>query len=181
MQQAAATNPEAIISMYGQSGCVALMRARVELQVEVPAFTNTACLADTVINAVGDAAQGWYFAGSQGGVESADTDLMRQYVGKVVNKAPEDVDVFGFTTLGWIQTLSIWKVAKISDRRSQDRQSLIRSDKEREPCGVRMQNCNVDQSLRCRPFALLPYHSLSIPRMAPNQPSEAKISPPSMS
>ena len=65
MQQAAATNPEAIVSMYGQSGCVALMRARVELQVEVPAFTNTACLADTVINAVGDAAQGWYFAGSQ--------------------------------------------------------------------------------------------------------------------
>ena len=112
MQQAAATNPEAIVSMYGQSGCVALMRARVELQVEVPAFTNTACLADTVINAVGDAAQGWYFAGSQGGVESADTNLMRQYVSKVVNKAPEDVDVFGFTTLGWIQTLSIWKVAK---------------------------------------------------------------------
>ena len=27
MQQAAATNPEAIVSMHGQSGCVALMRA----------------------------------------------------------------------------------------------------------------------------------------------------------
>jgi hypothetical protein len=70
---------------------------------------------------------------------------MRQYVSKVVNKAPEDVDVFGFTTLGWIQTLSIWKVANnigptvtgtaITDSFRQGKGTLWGSDAELQ-CGT---------------------------------------------
>lgn len=111
MQQAAESNPEAIISLYGQAGCVALMRARVELGVTAPVFSNTACLADRVIEAVGDDAVGWYFAGSTGGVETDDTKTMRKYVAAVTGGTPEEVDPFGFTSLGWLEMLTVQRVA----------------------------------------------------------------------
>lgn len=111
MQQAGETDPEAIISLYGQAGCVALMRARVELGVTAPVFSNTACLADRVIEAVGDAAVGWYFAGSTGGVETDDSKTMRRYVADVTGGTPEEVDPFGFTSLGWLEMLTIQRVA----------------------------------------------------------------------
>ena len=111
MQQAAATDPEVIISMYGQAGCVGLMRARVELGVDVPAFSTTACLGDAVIDAVGDAAIGWYFAGATGGAETEQSIQMRTWVGEITGVAPEDVDPFGFTSLGWLQAMTVQAVA----------------------------------------------------------------------
>jgi hypothetical protein len=111
MQQAAESNPEAIISLYGQAGCVALMRARVELGVTAPVFSNTACLADRVIEAVGDDAVGWYFAGSTGGVETDDSKTMKKYVAGVTGGTPEEVDPFGFTSLGWLEMLTVQRVA----------------------------------------------------------------------
>lgn len=115
MQQAAATNPEVIVSLYGQSGCVALMRARVELGITAPVFSNTACLGDAVIDVVGDAAAGWYFAGASGGAETDDTKVMRRYVGEVTNVDPSLVDRFGFTSLGWLELLTIWNTAQTID------------------------------------------------------------------
>lgn len=111
MQQAGESEPEAIISLYGQAGCVALMRARVELGITAPVFSNTACLADRVIDAVGSDAVGWYFAGSTGGVETDDSKTMRKYVADVTGGTPEAVDPFGFTSLGWLEMLTIQRVA----------------------------------------------------------------------
>ncbi len=111
MQQAAATDPEVIISMYGQAGCVGLMRARVELGVEAPGFSTTACLGDAVIDAVGDAAVGWYFAGATGGAETEVSIQMRKWVGETIGVAPDDVDPFGFTSLGWLQAMTVQQVA----------------------------------------------------------------------
>lgn len=111
MQQAAASNPEAIVNMYGQSGCVALMRARVELKITVPTFSNTACLGDAVIGVVGDAADGWYFAGATGGAETDDSQIMRKYVGEVTGVDPAEVDRYGFTSLGWLELLTVWQIS----------------------------------------------------------------------
>ncbi|MBU3688029.1 MAG: hypothetical protein FGM29_00505 [Actinobacteria bacterium] len=111
MQQAAAFDPTAIIVFYSQAGCVGLMRARADLGIDVPSFASTACLGDSVIDAVGDAAVGWYFAGASGGPESDDSRTMRKYVAEVTGNRPEQIDRYGFTSLGWDQLLTIWKVA----------------------------------------------------------------------
>lgn len=111
MQQAAAFDPTAIIVFYSQAGCVGLMRARADLGIDVPSFASTACLGDTVIDAVGDDAIGWYFAGASGGPESDDSRTMRKYVAAVTGKRPDQIDRYGFTSLGWAQLLTIWKVA----------------------------------------------------------------------
>ena len=60
---------------------------------------------------MGDEAIGWYFAGSTGGVETADSLTMRNYVAGVTGGTPEEVDPFGFTSLGWLEMLTVQRVA----------------------------------------------------------------------
>jgi branched-chain amino acid transport system substrate-binding protein len=111
MQQAAAAKPDVMVSLYGQSGCVALMRARVDLGVTVPVFSNTACLADSVLKAVGSAADGWYFAGASGGAETDDNKVMKKYVSEVTGVAVDKVDRYGFTSVGWLEEMTLWRIA----------------------------------------------------------------------
>jgi len=110
MQDAADSNPEAIVSLYGETGCVALMRARKDLGIAAPVFSNTSCLSKRVTDAAGDAAVGWYFAGATG-VERPDDAVLRKYVAQVVGGKPEDVDVNGFASVGWGELLAIWDTA----------------------------------------------------------------------
>lgn len=110
MQQAADSDPEAIVSLYGETGCVALMRARVDLGVTAPVFSNTSCLGRRVTDAAGDAAIGWYFAGATG-VERPDDAILRGYVAEAGGISPDEVDVNGFTTVGWGELLAIWETA----------------------------------------------------------------------
>ena len=115
MQQAADFDPTAIIVFYAQAGCVGTMRARADLGLDVPTFASTACLSESVLDAVGDAAIGWYFAGASGGPESDDSLVMRRYVAELTGKRPDQIDRYGFTSLGWSQMLTIWQVASALD------------------------------------------------------------------
>ncbi|MEZ5218014.1 MAG: ABC transporter substrate-binding protein [Ilumatobacteraceae bacterium] len=114
MQEAADSDPEAIVSLYGETGCVALMRARRDLGITAPVFSNTSCLSKRVTDAAGDAAIGWYFAGATG-EDNPDDDVVRRYVSEITGGDPADVDLNGFTTVGWGELISIWASADSLD------------------------------------------------------------------
>jgi hypothetical protein len=86
------------------------MRARKNLGIAAPVFSNTSCLSKRVTDAAGEAALGWYFAGATGADRPGD-DAMRRYVSDVGGGRPEDVDANGFTSVGWGELLSIWSTA----------------------------------------------------------------------
>jgi branched-chain amino acid transport system substrate-binding protein len=114
MQEAEDSDPEAIVSLYGETGCVALMRARQNLGITAPVFSNTSCLSSRVTDAAGDAAVGWYFAGATG-QDNPDDAVIRAYVAEITGGSPADVDLNGFTTVGWGELLSIWRSAAALD------------------------------------------------------------------
>lgn len=111
MQQAADSHPDAIISLYGASGCLSLMRARKNLGVQAPVLSNVVCLNRKVTDVAGTAALDWYFAGATGRSETTDSKLMRSYVADVRGIEADDVDPNGFTGVGWLELLSAWQVA----------------------------------------------------------------------
>jgi len=71
IREATADNPDVLISLYADAGCVGTMRGRAALGSTTPVITTAICASDEVINEVGDDALGWYFIGV--GSERSDT------------------------------------------------------------------------------------------------------------
>lgn len=63
MRQATEGNPDVLVSLYSDAGCIGTMRARASLGITIPVITTNICADKDVIDAVGDDATGWYFAG----------------------------------------------------------------------------------------------------------------------
>jgi len=63
VREAAAGNPDVLISLYSAAGCIGTMRARASLGIEIPAITTPLCAGIEVLDVVGEDAAGWYFAG----------------------------------------------------------------------------------------------------------------------
>jgi branched-chain amino acid transport system substrate-binding protein len=98
---------EAIISLYGDAGCIGTMRARQALGMTQPAYTTGLCASAEVIDGAGDAAVGWTFAGAAATPDPADVAEQRAAVADVLGTAPDSVDIGGFAGLGWLQMLTV--------------------------------------------------------------------------
>ncbi len=63
VREALSDDPEVIVSLYGDAGCVGMMRGRAALGSDVPVIAANTCGAGEVLAAAGDDAEGWYFVG----------------------------------------------------------------------------------------------------------------------
>lgn len=70
MREAAKDNPDVIISLYADSGCIGSMRSRAALGITIPVITTGICSSKEVLKEVGDDAVGWVFAGVNESVDS---------------------------------------------------------------------------------------------------------------
>ncbi len=61
MRQANEGNPDVLISLYSDAGCIGAMRGRATLGITTPAITTPICASTEVIDVVGDDAVGWSF------------------------------------------------------------------------------------------------------------------------
>lgn len=63
MREANSENPDVLVSLYSDAGCIGAMRGRVLLGIETPMISTAICGSAEVIDVVGDDALGWSFVG----------------------------------------------------------------------------------------------------------------------
>lgn len=63
MREANSENPDLLVSLYADAGCIGAMRGRVSLGISTPVVSTAICGSAEVIDVVGDDAVGWYFVG----------------------------------------------------------------------------------------------------------------------
>jgi branched-chain amino acid transport system substrate-binding protein len=61
IREANAGNPDVLISLYSDAGCIGTIRGRAALGITTPVITTPICASDEVIDVVGDDALGWNF------------------------------------------------------------------------------------------------------------------------
>jgi len=113
MQQANQGDPDLLITLYDEPGCIGTMRGRVALGIETPVLASSACAAKEVIEQVGDDALGWTFLGAQTNDETPANDLIREIMAPVLGVPAEEVDPssLGLGGLGIIQAMTLAKFA----------------------------------------------------------------------
>lgn len=61
VQEALSDDPDLLISLYGDAGCIGMMRGRAALGSDIPVLASSTCSNAEVLEAVGDDAIGWIF------------------------------------------------------------------------------------------------------------------------
>jgi ABC-type branched-subunit amino acid transport system substrate-binding protein len=113
MREVAKNNPDVIISLYSDAGCIGTMRGRAALGIKTPVITTSICASKDVIDAVGDDALGWSFAGIQTDVETPEAKVLRK-VGAPILNVPEDkvsATSTGLGGLGFLGMMSLGQYA----------------------------------------------------------------------
>ena len=66
MREATSGDPDLLVSLYDDAGCIGSMRGRASLSIDTPAVTTGLCASANVIDLVGADANGWFFVGAGG-------------------------------------------------------------------------------------------------------------------
>jgi branched-chain amino acid transport system substrate-binding protein len=108
MREVTSENPDLLVSLYADAGCIGTMRARVSLGIETPVIATGICGSTDVIDQVGDDALGWSFAGVTAEDDSPANALLQEIMAPVLDVAPEDVDraALGLGALGLFLPMS---------------------------------------------------------------------------
>lgn len=109
MRQAAEGNPDLIVSLYADAGCVGTIRGRASLGIEIPVVSTSICADKAVIDAVGDDALGWTFVGIQTDEDTPEKVILQEMLAPALGVAPEEVDptALGLGGLGTVMTMSL--------------------------------------------------------------------------
>jgi branched-chain amino acid transport system substrate-binding protein len=109
MRQAAEGDPDLIVSLYADAGCVGTIRGRASLGIEVPVISTAICADKAVIDAVGDDALGWTFVGIQTDEDTPEKLILQEMLSPALGVPPEEVDpsALGLGGLGAIMTMSL--------------------------------------------------------------------------
>ena len=95
MREAAKDNPDALVSLYSDAGCIGTIRGRAALGLTMPVVTTGICSGKNVIDVVGDDAEGWYFAGVTPDSNTPAQKLQKEILAPVLGVEPEDVELTG--------------------------------------------------------------------------------------
>lgn len=109
MRQAADNDPDVLISLYADAGCIGTIRGRASLGIEIPVVTTAICADSDVIAEVGDDALGWHFVGISSEEDTPELAILQEILAPVIGVSPEEVDstALGLGGLGLTTTLSI--------------------------------------------------------------------------
>jgi branched-chain amino acid transport system substrate-binding protein len=111
VREVTAGDPDVIISLYGDAGCIGTMRARQSLGITTPVVTSNVCANRDILSVVGDAAEGWTFAGAQAQLEPIPGDPILEALSKVQGVPIEEVNQYGFATVGFVLLMSMVQLA----------------------------------------------------------------------
>lgn len=92
MREAADGDPDVIVSLYSDAGCIGTMRGRASLGIEIPVLTTGICSSAEVLDQVGDDAIGWNFVGVSTQEDTPELAILQEILAPVIGVAPEEVD-----------------------------------------------------------------------------------------
>lgn len=95
VREAASDDPDVIVSLYADAGCIGVMRGRASLGITTPVITTNICADKDVIDVVGDDATGWMFAGLPEETETPERALLRKLLAPVMGIAEDEVTAAG--------------------------------------------------------------------------------------
>ncbi len=108
MREANSDNPDILVSLYADAGCIGTMRGRVALGIETPIISTAICGSAEVIDVVGDDAIGWHFIAVGGPTDSPSQDAFQEIIEPVYGS---EGDGLGLGALGITQLMSLARVA----------------------------------------------------------------------
>jgi len=108
LREATKGNPDLIVSLYSDAGCIGTIRGRAALGIETPAITTNSCASREVLDQVGADADGWSFVGVTADNQTPQWDILRELMAPVLKVDAKDVDVtsLGIGGLGIYQMMS---------------------------------------------------------------------------
>ena len=109
MRQAADGDPDLIVSLYADAGCVGTIRGRASLSIEIPVVATSICADQAVIDIVGDDALGWSFVGIQTNEDTPEKLMLQEMLSPALGVSPEEVDpaALGLGGLGAVMMMSL--------------------------------------------------------------------------
>ncbi len=113
MREASKNDPDLLVSLYSDAGCIGTMRARASLGITIPVVTTGICSARNVLDEVGDDAIGWTFSGVQSPQETPSSAILREIMAPVLGVQPSEVDStsLGLGALGLFEIMSLAEYA----------------------------------------------------------------------
>jgi hypothetical protein len=115
MRQAAKDNPDLLVSLYSDAGCIGTIRGRAALGITIPVITTAICSGKSVLSEVGDDAVGWSFVGVQTQKVTPELGILQEILAPALGVKPEEVDstALGLGALGVIEIMSLAQYANI--------------------------------------------------------------------
>ena len=109
MRQAVEDDPDVLVSLYSDAGCIGTMRARESLSITTPVITTNICADKDVIDVVGDDATGWYFAGLAEEKDTPERAVLKRTLAPVMGIPEEEVTAasLGLGGLGYVLWMSL--------------------------------------------------------------------------
>ena len=109
MREAAAGDPDVLVSLYADAGCIGTIRGRASLGIEIPVLTTGICSGAEVLEQVGDDAVGWHFVGVSTQEDTPELAILQEIMAPVLDLDPSEVDstALGLGGLGLVMALTV--------------------------------------------------------------------------
>ncbi len=113
MREAAGRDPDLLVSLYSDAGCIGTIRGRAALGITIPVITTAICSSAEVLDEVGDDAIGWNFVGVRTQEDTPQLAILQEIVAPTLGVEPKDVDstALGLGSLGLIEIMSLAQYA----------------------------------------------------------------------
>ena len=114
VREVTADDPDLLVSLYADAGCIGMMRARVSLAIDTPVITTGICSSTEVLDQVGDDAVGWNFVGVSTRADTPASRLVQEIMAPVLGVEPDEVDQasLGLGALGLYMVMSLGVYAR---------------------------------------------------------------------
>ena len=115
MREASKDNPEVLISLYGNAGCIGTIRGRASLGIKIPVLSTIICGGADVRAAAGDDLIGWAFPGAQTDKLTPERAILQAITAPVRKVKPAEIDP-GALGLGVLGVQGIMTMAEHANR-----------------------------------------------------------------
>ena len=109
VREVSSDDPDLLVSLYADAGCIGMMRARASLAIDTPVVTTGICSSTEVLEQVGDDAVGWNFVGVTTRADTPASRLVQEIMAPVLDVPAEEVDQasLGLGALGLYLVMSL--------------------------------------------------------------------------
>lgn len=119
VREALSDDPDVLISLYGDAGCIGMMRGRAASGSEIPVIASNTCANGEVLDAAGDDANGWFFSPGGDRPDSVETLAVKAAAAIDLGVDPSEV-VLSDLGLGGLSPIMFFTMAVAANELAAD-------------------------------------------------------------